>query len=311
MHILMPCRSRVQPLRTCREILEKRGVSCTLYPYTSADKLRRTIRSAQYDLLLTAESAVLPRKTALSVPTVYLGTDFFCTDAHLPSGCDAYWIAQEELAFDFMTHGAQEKRVHVCGVPLREIYLRKQTRSAACRALGVGDDATVFSFLTDGVSPNEIKAAVHACGDLCPDATLLLWSTDGARRSMWQTMFADLGNVYVPDADDPVPIALAACDVLFTAAFPEPVCGAARMGKNLILLHAPSPRLRRNAAFLDAHGIAFCGKTAADNVSYACRLFSSVRLQQNMRAAQEKYIIRDAEQRLESLVRDAQQRKKE
>ena len=52
------------------------------------------------------------------------------------------------------------------------------------------------------------------------------------------------------------------------------------------------------AAFLDTHGIAFCGKTAADNVSFACRLLESSRLRQNMFAAQEKFVISDAEQRV-------------
>ena len=303
MHIFMPCIARTETLRAIREIAERRGDLCTVYAYETAEKMRRTLRETPADLVISAESAVLshiPRAT----PTVYVSAEFHCADKRLPSDYSAYWIAHESLSFECMTHGARERSVRVCGVPLREEYRKRETRAYACRALGIGEDRTVFSVFTDGVSPNEIKATVRSVRGLCPDARVLLWCADAGKRVAWQSVFAAETSVYVSDAQTGIPLSLAAADAVFVPAFAPLVCAAARQGKITALLHSALPRVRKNAAFLDAHGIAFGGKTASDNVSFVSRLLESSRLRQNMLDAQDRFIMRDAEQRAEKYLEE-------
>ena len=303
MHLFMPCKMRTQTLLAIKETVEKHGGVCTMHKYESAEKLRRTLRETPCDAVVSAESAVFSRLPR-TVPTVYVGTEFFCADKRLPPELSAYWVAHEDLSFEFMTRGARDKHVRVCGEPLRETYRARETRAYACRALGVGEDKTVFSVWTDGVSPNEIKATVRAVRTRSPEAITLLWSDDAGRRAFWQSAFAADTSVFVPDADARVPLSLAAADAVCMPASAFLVCAAARQEKIVILLHAAAPRMRKNAAFLDARGVAFCGKTAADNVSFACRLLSSDRLRHNMLTSQEKYIVRDAEDRAEKYLEE-------
>ena len=303
MHILMPCKVRADVLRGVQETLQARGIDCTLYRYESADRLRRKLCEKAYDAVLSAESAVLSH-VPRTVPTIYFGAEFHCADKRLPSDLSAYWIAQEELAFECMTHGARDRNVQVCGIPLRPSYRTRETRTAACRSLGIEPHQMIFSVFTDGSAPNEIKSTVRSVRVLSPEMQVLLWSGEANRRSFWQSYFAPEQSVFVPDVEPHMPIALAAADAVFCPAFAPLVCAAARQEKIVILLHTALSRARKNAAFLDAHGAAFCGKTAADNVSYACRLLSSERLRGNMLSAQAKYIVPDAEQRAEKFLRE-------
>ena len=299
----MPCKTRTQALYAVKEIVESFGGTGTLIPFESAEKLRKRMRETDFDAVLSSEIAVLSR-VPRTVPTVYLSADFHCADKRLPSDFSAYWIAHEELSFECMTHGARDRNVHVCGVPLRKIYKAGIDAYSARRALGIETRQTVFSLYVDGVSQNEIKATVRAVRMLCPEARTLLWSGEQSRRTFWQSTFASEPTVYVPDAQEYIPLALGAADAVFCPAFASLVCAAARQKKIIILLHTAHVRARKNAAFLDERGVAFCGRTAADNVSFASRLLSSERLFSNMRRAHDKYIVPDAEARVSEYLRD-------
>ena len=297
MNILMPCKTRADTLRTAKEILEKRGHRCTILPWESALKLQEKIKEGSFDTLLCAESAVLPRRT-VPIRTVYLASAFFCPDKFPASGVSLCLIPHEELAFAYITHGAKDKSIRVCGVPLRDTLLRRFTRAESCRALGISEQKTIFLVIGDAVSASVLKSLVSAVRTFCADTQILLLGTGEARRKGWMSAFAADSNVFVSEMESCFSLALSAADAVFVPAFAPLVCAAARQGKVLTLLHSAVPRTGKNAEFLDACGAAFRGKTTADNVSYACRLLESARLHGNMRAAQEKMILPDAEARL-------------
>ena len=119
---------------------------------------------------------------------------------------------------------------------------------------------------------------------------------------MLTTAFAAYTNVFVLPLQENLSLCLSVADAVFTPAFAIPVCAAARMDKIVILLHTPASRARLNVPFLDSRGIAFCGKTAADNVSFACRLLDGQRLRGIMHEAQSRYMICNAENRLAEAV---------
>ena len=153
------------------------------------------------------------------------------------------------------------------------------------------------------VSMSVLKSAQRAVRTICPDAQTLLLGADETRRKTWMSVFSDDPDVFVSDLEMDLPLSLSASDAVFTPAFSPFVCAAATQEKILTLLHSTVARARRNAAFLDESGAAFRGRTAADSVSYACRLLESDRLRGNMTAAQRKTILPDAEDRF---VREAE-----
>ena len=140
--------------------------------------------------------------------------------------------------------------------------------------------------------------------DRSADTQVLLWCADAGRRTFWQSLFSSDTAVFVPDADERMKLSLSAADAVFLPASASLVCAAARQNKIILLLHTASPGLRKNAAFLDTGGAAFCGKTAADNVSFALRLLSSERLRGNMLSSQEKLIVHDAEMRVKQALEE-------
>ena len=282
------------------------GHTCDLLAYESAEKLHTVLEKTKYDAVVSSEAAVLARvspQDRAQTHTVFLAADFFCSQRMGAAKCDRYLIPQEELSFDFINRGALDRHVRVCGIPVPEKYSRRMTKTDGCSSLGLRAGLPVFLLLADGVSGNEIKATVRAAKALCPATQLLILSTE-ARIGALQGAFAESENVFVTQSTGNEALGLSVADAVFTAAFSVPVCAAAQRGKNLILLHTASPGARKNAAFLDLHGAAFSGKTAADNVSYACRLLESVRLRGNMNAAQEKYILSDAEKRFVKILEE-------
>ena len=297
MNILLPYKTRPDAPSAARDVLCARGDDCSLVRCSSAEKLRDACRSAAPDLILSSESDVL-RRLDTNVPAAYLASDFCCPDKLTDCSCVAFLIPHPELSFDFINAGARDSTVLPCGVPLPDALRLKLPREKCLDALGIMHDTPTFLLLADGVHLNEIKSTVRATKTMFPDVQTLLLCSDSARRGQFMSAFASYERVYVLPQGENLPLALSAADVVFTAAFSVPVCGAARQGKIVILLRTPNPRARRNAQYLDSRGIAFRGKTAADNVSYSGRLLESVRLRKIMRDAQEKYILPDAEERL-------------
>ncbi len=295
MNILMPCKTKTEPLRTAKSVLESRGHACLLYPFESAAKTADKIRSATFDAVVVTESAALA-----GVPdgsrSIYLSYDFFCAERRFPS-VSSCLVAHDDLTFDFITHGARDKSVHTCGIPLRDAYRRTLPQSECRRALGLSEKRPVFLMIGETVSLSVLKSTVRAMRTLCPDAQSILLGSSESRRKSWMSAFAGDPNVFVSDTEMDLPLAMCASEAVFTPALSAFVCAAARQEKIVTLLHSAVPRARKNAGFLDARGAAFRGKTAADNVSYACRLLESDRLRGNMTAAQEKTILSDAEER--------------
>ena len=296
MNALLMYKLRTQTIRTASHVLESAGHTCTTQPFESASKTADMLKESAYDLVVASEGAAFSGVPD-TVRKVYLSSDFFCGERRLPKA-DSCLIAHDDLSFDFITHGARDTSVRVCGVPLRESYTRTHPRSECRRALGLSEHDPIFLMIGETLSQSVLKSARNAIRTICPQSQTILLGTDEARRKNWMRIFSDDANVFVSDLEMDLPLALSASDAVFTPAFPTYVCAGARQGKIVTLLHSTVSRARKNASFLDAHGAAFCGKTAADSVSYACRLLESDRLRRNMTDAQEKTILPDAEQRL-------------
>ena len=303
MNILMPCKLRAEPLRTAKALLEQRGHRCTFLPWDSAAHLRETVRTGGFDTLLCAETAVLPRGE-LPIRTVYLASTFFCAERFPPHGVTQCLIPHELLSFDFITHGVKDRSVRVCGVPLAQTSLTVLPRADCCRAWGLQADRPVFLASGEAVSLSVLKSYVSAVRNFCPTAQILLLGSGEARRNGWMRAFAARDNVFVSDPETSFALGLSAADAVFTPAFAPLVCAAARQGKTIALLHSTVPRAVKNAAFLADNGAAFLGKSTADGVSYVRRLLDSDRLRQNMRAAQEKLIVPDAESRFLAIMEE-------
>lgn len=295
MNILLICKRRTESLRTVKPLLEERGHTCQLYPFESASKTAETIKSASIDSVIVAESAALSG-VPQDVPPIYLSTDFFCPERRMPNVYKCL-IAHEDLSFDFITHGARDTTVRVCGVPLRESLRRVLPRTECRRALGLSQERPVFLMIGETVSVSVLKSAQRAVRTISPETQTILLGADEARRKNWMGVFSDDPDVFISDLDMDLPIALCAADAVFTPAFSTFVCAAVRQGKIVTLLHSTVARARKNAVFLDQSGAAFHGKTAADSVSYACRLLESDRLRANMTSAQEKTVRPGAEER--------------
>lgn len=292
----MPYKTRPEGLFAAREVLGARGDDCTLLRCQTAEKLREACRSVSPDLLLTSECAVLRRCDG--VPAAFLASDFCCPDKLTDCALCAVLIPHDDLSFDFINQGARDRSVLPCGVPLPQALRDSLPRTQSLAQLGLRQDKPIFLLLADGVHLNEIKSTVRATHDLFPEVQTLLLCADSARRSAFMSAFAAFERVYVLSQSENLALALSAADAVFTAAFAQPVCAAARQGKIVILLRTPLSRARINAQYLDSRSVAFRGRTAADNVSYAGRLLSGVRLRRIMQNAQEKYILPDAEERL-------------
>ena len=301
MKYLLVCKRRKEALCAGKQLLEARGHTCTLYPFESASKTEETVKSAAYDAVIVTESAALSG-VPQNVPALYLSTDFFCPERRMPNVRKCL-IPHESLSFDFITHGARDTSVRVCGIPLQERYRRALPYNECRRVLGLSQDRPVFLMIGETVSLSVLKSAQRAVRAICPDAQTILLGADETRRKNWMSVFSDDSDVFISDLEMDLPIALSGADAVFTPAFSAFVCACARQGKILTLLHSTVPRARKNASFLDASGAAFQGKTAADSVSYACRLLESDRLRGNMTAAQEKTILRGAEERF---IREAE-----
>lgn len=296
MEIMLICTNRTRALRTAKSILESRGHTCTPVTFESASKTAEVVRSSACDTVIVTDCAALSG-VPQNVRTIYLSTDFFCAERRIENVRKCL-IAHEELSFDFITHGARDTSVRVCGVPLQESF-RRAYANAECRsALGLREDRPVFLIVGETVSMSVLKSAVRAVRTICPAAQSVLLGVNEARRKNWMSTFADEPDVFVSDLEMDFPLALSAADAVFTPAFSTFVCAAARQGKIVTLLHSAMLRARKNAVFLDGCGAAFRGKTAADSVSYACRLLESDRLRANMTASQQKAILPDAEERL-------------
>ena len=296
MNIVMIGKMRSEILRTAKTILEPRGHACTILPFESNAKTAEAVEKRSPDIVLVGESGVLPGVND-AVKTIYLSSDFYCPEKRM-TAVQSCLIAHEELSFEFITHGARDTSVRVCGIPLNESYRRHLPQSECRRALGLREDRPVFLMIGETVSVSVLKSAVHAAQTMCPQAQTILLGSSEQRRKNWMGVFADKPNVFISDLEMDMPLSLCACDAVFTPAFSAFVCAGSRQEKIVTLLHSTVQRARRNAQFLDAHGAAFRGKTAADSVSYACRLLESDRLRANMAAAQEKTILADAEERL-------------
>lgn len=296
MNILMIGKTRPDVLRTAKSILEPRGHTCTIVPYESAGKTAERIKESSCDAVLVAENTALNGYGG-KARTIYLSSEFYCPQRRM-TPVQTCLIAHEELSFDFITHGARDTSVQVCGVPLPEPFRRRLPRTECRHALGLCEDRPVFLMIGETVSISILKSAVRAVRTMNPDAQTILLGSSETRRKTWMSVFADNANVFISDLEMDFPLSLCACDAVFTPAFSAFVCAAARQEKIVTLLHSTVPRTRKNTSFLHAHGAAFHGKTAADSVSYACRLLDSDRLRANMLSAQEKTIVPDAEERL-------------
>ncbi|MBQ3151657.1 MAG: hypothetical protein IJB86_10485 [Clostridia bacterium] len=295
MKILLCYEKIPETMNAVSEILSENGFDCEIMHYENSESLQKYLRKNDIGALVSSENRVLSRCKNPTVPKVFVASDYCCLQK-LSAKCDLYTVPSHELSFDFINSGATDKNVSITGIPICKSITTLTDKKTACKNIGINGEKPVFAVFTQGASGREVRTTVNSVLLLCKETRVILAVADSGEKTYYSSLYCKDRDVYVIEEKHNGSLCISASDAVFTVARAEMSTAVARACKSLILLHSATARYKENASFFDKRGIGFCGKTAADNASYAGRLLESVRLKHNMTEAQKKYIPTDTDQ---------------
>ncbi len=122
-----------------------RGEKAMLYKlfYKGAEDLQIMIRDNGYTCVICTHpfSALMlteaQRRYHLPIQTAFVATDYTCSPTVKDSNLDYYVIPHADLTDDFLCSNIPKEKIIPCGIPIRQMFYTKATKSEAKGCLGL------------------------------------------------------------------------------------------------------------------------------------------------------------------------------
>lgn len=263
-----------------------------------ADKLFQYIDSHNFDAIIAmhlfaAEAlTAIKRNYKLSVPTLFVMTDYTCIPFISETELNMYAIAHQDLISEFESRGVPYEKIIATGIPVNsaEISLSKSQARHLINSAFSWTESCGYWFMIMGGSMG-FGSMELLISELCKntaefDRIICICGQNKEREETLNKQFADLPQVKVLGYTDRIPLLMDCCDVLFSK--PGGITSTEAITRNIPLIHtAPIPGLEdKNAQFFHARNMSYYTTEPHKQVEIAIRLCNDLPFREQMLKSQ-------------------------
>ena len=264
-----------------------------------ADKLYQYICRYNCDAivavhLFAAEAlTALKRDYKLSVPTLFVMTDYTCIPFIGETELDMYAIPHKDLISKFESGGIPKEKLIATGIPVDSSVAsisKPEARNIANLALNWSDNSSGRWFLIMGGSMgfgNMERLLTELCQkSTTTDRIICICGRNSEQQASVSRQFAEVEQVKVLGYTDKIPLLMDSCDVLFSK--PGGITSTEAIIRNIPLIHtAPIPGLEdKNGQFFHARNMSYYTTDTHKQVEIAIRLCNDLPFREQMLKSQ-------------------------
>ena len=263
-----------------------------------ADKLYQYICRYNYDAivavhLFAAEAlTAIKRNYKLSVPTLFVMTDYTCIPFIGETELDMYAIPHKDLISKFESGGIPKEKLIVTGIPVNraEVSLPKsEARDLANTTFGWYDSRGYWFMIMGGsMGFGDMERLIT---ELCNSTTesdriICICGQNKERKATLSKQFAEFQQVKVLGYTDQIALLMDCCDVLLSK--PGGITSTEAIIRNIPLIHtAPIPGLEdKNGQFFHARNMSYYTTDTQKQVEIAIRLCNDLPFREKMLKSQ-------------------------
>ena len=263
-----------------------------------AGKLYKHICRYNYDAIIAVHLFAAEALTAikrghkLSIPTLFVMTDYTCIPFINETELDMYAIPHQELIDEFASKGIPEKKIIATGIPVNgaDVSLPKsEARDLANTTFG-WYDSRGYWFMIMGGSMG-FGGMERLIAELCNSTTesdriICICGQNKERKATLCKQFAEFQQVKVLGYTDQIALLMDCCDVLLSK--PGGITSTEAIIRNIPLIHtAPIPGLEdKNAQFFHARNMSYYTTDTQKQVEIAIRLCNDLPFREKMLKSQ-------------------------
>lgn len=263
-----------------------------------ADKLYQYICRYNYDAivavhLFAAEAlTALKRDYKLSVPTLFVMTDYTCIPFIGETELDMYAIPHKDLIGKFESGGIPKERLIATGIPVSraEVSLPKNDARNLANSNFGWSDSSGYWFMIMGGSMG-FGGMERLIAELCNSTTesdriICICGQNKERKATLSKQFAEFQQVKVLGYTDQIALLMDCCDVLLSK--PGGITSTEAIIRNIPLIHtAPIPGLEdKNGQFFHARNMSYYTTDTHKQVEIAIRLCNDLPFREQMLKSQ-------------------------
>lgn len=266
-----------------------------------ADRLYQHICRYNYDAivavhLFAAEAlTAIKRDTQLTLPTLFVMTDYTCIPFIGETELDMYAIPHKDLTGDFECRGIPREKLIATGIPVDSSVAsisKSEARNIANLAFNWSDNSSGRWFLIMGGSMgfgNMERLLTELCQkSTTADRIICICGRNSEQQASISRQFAEVEQVKVLGYTDKIPLLMDSCDVLFSK--PGGITSTEAIIRNIPLIHtAPIPGLEdKNAQFFHARNMSYYTIDPQEQVDIAIKLCDDLLLREQMLKSQQE-----------------------
>ena len=265
-----------------------------------ADKLYQYICRYNCDAivavhLFAAEAlTALKRDYKLSVPTLFVMTDYTCIPFIGETELDMYAIPHKDLISKFESGGIPKEKLIATGIPVNraEVSLPKsEARDLANTTFGWYDSRGYWFMIMGGSMGfgNMERLLTELCQkSTTTDRIICICGRNSEQQASISRQFAEVEQVKVLGYTDKIPLLMDSCDVLFSK--PGGITSTEAIIRNIPLIHtAPIPGLEdKNAQFFHARNMSYYTIDPQEQVDIAIKLCDDLLFREQMLKSQQE-----------------------
>lgn len=263
-----------------------------------ADKLYQYI--CRYDCdaivavhLFAAEAlTALKRDYKLSVPTLFVMTDYTCIPFIGETELDMYAIPHKDLIGKFESGGIPKERLIATGIPVSRAEVsrpKNDARNLANSTFGWSDSSGYWFMIMGGsMGFGDMERLI---AELCnrtteSDRIICICGQNKERQATLSKQFAEFQQVKVLGYTDQIALLMDCCDVLLSK--PGGITSTEAIIRNIPLIHtSPIPGLEdKNGQFFHARNMSYYTTDTHKQVEIAIRLCNDLPFREQMLKSQ-------------------------
>lgn len=263
-----------------------------------ADKLYQYICRYNYDAIVTvhlfaAEAlTAIKRNYKLSVPTLFIMTDYTCIPFIGETELDMYAIPHKDLISKFESGGIPKEKLIATGIPVNgaDVSLPKSEARNLANSTFDWADSHGYWFMIMGGSMGfgdmerlivELSKSITES-----DRIICICGQNKERKATLSKQFADVQQVKILGYTDQIALLMDCCDVLLSK--PGGITSTEAIIRNIPLVHtAPIPGLEdKNGQFFHARNMSYYTTDTQKQVEIAIRLCNDLPFREKMLKSQ-------------------------
>lgn len=250
----------------------------------------------------------LKRKHKITVPTLFIMTDYTSIPFIEETELDYYIVPHEHLIEECVLKGLPREKLYAYGIPVKQCFytaLPSTTARIQCKELFDNDiDEKKFWFLimSGSMGFGNVQLLIDKTIEKSDAEIFLVCGNNQRLQTNLQKRYADFKSIHIIGFTDRISTLMDACNVLFTK--PGGLSSTEAAAKGIPIIHTtPIPGCEtRNALFFHYHGMSYSTTDINEQVNRALILCTDANERAKMIDAQRTHINPDTGKQILQLL---------